>query len=173
MKDNMEMAEVILKLDQEVVNFQVRGELPVEYAVSKGKHDFLQLLLRYGSYPAENHSLGNVKYPRLCRSAAKLGSLGILRTLVRQGVDVDETGTIFRKSHSGKTALHGAAYRGDIDMVSYLLTKGADPSRKAASNHFPYIRQTPYDIAKQRGFEGAARVLKQAIPDRKREKGEA
>jgi ankyrin repeat protein len=43
---------------------------------------------------------------------------------------VDELGAdVNAEDHDGNTALHHAAARGDVAMILYLVSKGADPTR--------------------------------------------
>jgi uncharacterized protein len=43
---------------------------------------------------------------------------------------VEELGAdVNAEDHDGNTALHQAAARGDVEMILYLVAKGADPTR--------------------------------------------
>ena len=54
------------------------------------------------------------------------GDLGLVRSLVRRGADVNAPcGRTFRQA----TALHMACYRGNVDVVRCLLELGADLHR--------------------------------------------
>ena len=55
-------------------------------------------------------------------AAAEAGDLTTAEDLLRRGVDVDATGP------SGGTALWDAVHRGQIDMIRFLLDRGADPN---------------------------------------------
>ncbi len=55
---------------------------------------------------------------------APSGMLAAVKYLVEElGADVNA------EDHDGNTALHHAAARGDVDMILYLVSKGADPTR--------------------------------------------
>ena len=50
--------------------------------------------------------------------------LAAVKYLVEElGADVNAV------DHDGSTALHQAAARGDVEMILYLVSKGADPAR--------------------------------------------
>jgi ankyrin repeat protein len=49
---------------------------------------------------------------------------------------VEETGAdVNRPDHEGNTALHHAAARGDVEMIQYLVSKGADVTRVNREGH--------------------------------------
>lgn len=49
-------------------------------------------------------------------------SMAAVKYLVEElGADVNTV------DHEGNTAMHNAAARGDVEMISYLVAKGADP----------------------------------------------
>jgi ankyrin repeat protein len=56
--------------------------------------------------------------------AAVEGSAGVVRLLLERRAEVDAS------TPTGRTALHGAAVSGDQEVVSMLLSSGADSSRK-------------------------------------------
>lgn len=58
----------------------------------------------------------------ICEAAA-VGNLTGLRTMLRVGWDVDTRGTVW-----GETPLHRAALDGQIEVVEFLLQRGADPT---------------------------------------------
>ncbi|MBF0316286.1 MAG: ankyrin repeat domain-containing protein [Oligoflexia bacterium] len=53
--------------------------------------------------------------------AAQYGHINVLRKLKEKGADLNQ-----KDSVSGWTPLHGAAYTGQLDVVEYLVSEGAD-----------------------------------------------
>ena len=64
--------------------------------------------------------------------AAGLGDLDVVREAVNSGVDVDAG-----NSFSGGTALHRAAFHRREDVVSFLLSRGANPNAKSEDGWTP------------------------------------
>ena len=67
--------------------------------------------------------------PGLVARAAEHGRLPAVRLLAELGFDVNH--------RHRKTALHEAAWRGDLDVVEALLELGADPSIEDRDHHAP------------------------------------
>ena len=93
--------------------------------------------------------------------AARQGDGELLKTLLRQSVDVNAAGP------DGTTALHWAAYRDDVDMAARLVAAGA---RVNASNRYGV---PPLALACTNGSQKMAALLltagadANAAPDRK------
>jgi len=66
------------------------------------------------------------------QEAAAIGDVGLVRTLIENGTDVDSV-----EDGYFKTALHRAAISGHKDVVELLLTKGADANRKDEGGRTP------------------------------------
>ncbi len=81
-----------------------------------------------------------------------------VRQLVEEGVDINE------KGGWGNTALHQAAYWGEIDMVKFLLERGADKkirggkNRSALDNAKKGTVEYPYEKDKER-FREVVKIL--------------
>jgi ankyrin repeat protein len=81
---------------------------------------------------------------------APSGMLAAVKYLVEEiGADVNE------EDHDGNTALHHAAARGDVEMILYLVSKGADPKKvnregqsTADMANGPVQRTQPYPEAR-------------------------
>jgi ankyrin repeat protein len=81
---------------------------------------------------------------------APSGMLAAVKYLVEElGADVNA------EDHDGNTALHHAAARGDVEMILYLVSKGADPTRvnregqsTADMANGPVQRTQPYPEAR-------------------------
>lgn len=105
-----------------------------------------------------------VTTPESLWEAARKGELEGVEQAIKAGVDVDA------KTTYGATALSFAADRGHLDVVKYLLSKGADPNSKDT-----FYNATPmtwamignrYEIMKSLAMAGATEVdtvLPQAI----------
>jgi uncharacterized protein len=72
----------------------------------------------------------------------------IVRLLIERGCPVDGRG-----SDRGHTALHEAAYNGDIELVRFLLDRGADPSLRTGDG------QTALDVARDQHKHEVVRLL--------------
>ncbi|MDT8369633.1 MAG: ankyrin repeat domain-containing protein, partial [Longimicrobiales bacterium] len=86
--------------------------------------------------------------------AAREGALAEVRTLLRQGADVNAA------HGDGMTALHWAAYRGDLEMVDVLVYAGAN--LEATTRVAGY---TPLLVAARSGHSAAAVRLLDAGAD--------
>ncbi|CAL1533531.1 unnamed protein product [Lymnaea stagnalis] len=76
-------------------------------------------------------SLGEDSGERL-REAACVGDLNLLAKLESQGVDINS-----KNAMNGWTALHWACKRNHVNVVQYLLGKGADKSSTNKEGHVP------------------------------------
>lgn len=84
--------------------------------------------------------------------AARHGHVEAVRELIAGGAN-----PIIR-SESGSTALHDAAFGGDAEVVSMLFAKRVDPNARNAAG------KTAYEIARDRGFQNAAALLRAPVP---------
>ncbi|ERN20685.1 hypothetical protein AMTR_s00070p00197870 [Amborella trichopoda] len=124
-----------------------RGRTPLHIAAAKGYDECVHVLLRYGcnvntsddsgntplweAISSKNHSIFRLLYnyasitnpdcggDLLCL-AAKRNNLIVLQELLKQGISINST------SRCGSTPLHIAITEKHIDMVSFLVTNGAD-----------------------------------------------
>ncbi|OMO95963.1 hypothetical protein COLO4_15586 [Corchorus olitorius] len=144
------------------------GRTALHIAASKGSENCVLLLLDYGADPNCKDSEGNIpiweailaghdKLARLLKDngasisagdvghfaciAAEQNNITLLKEIVRYGGDVT------RARPNGYTALHVAVCEGNVEIVKFLLEKGADIDQ-------PDIhRWTPRDLAEQQGHE--------------------
>ena len=88
---------------------------------------------------------------RVAAAAAGRGDLGVVRAVLAQ-----EPAWIRRIGSHGRTLLWEAAYRGRLEMVDYLLDRGADVD--ACGCHFTplLVEISPYCAARYRGHEAVA-----------------
>ncbi len=90
----------------------------------------------------------------LIEAAYSVGSLDIVRLLVRNGADID-----FRNGAGGAhaSALMCAAYKGYYDIVKFLLQSGANPDFKTATGG-----HTAESYAIDQGYPEIAALIKRA-----------
>jgi hypothetical protein len=91
-------------------------------------------------------------HPRLVITAAELGRSGSIELLAASGFDVDHL--------DRSTAMHEAAYRGDIEVVRQLIELGADPSIEDGEFH-----STPRGWAEHNGQRAVLDYF-DSLPDR-------
>jgi ankyrin repeat protein len=85
--------------------------------------------------------------------AARLGELERAAELIDQGAEVDAVDPL------GRTALHLAAYYGQVEMIRFLLESGADPNIKHEIPKSSQDLETPLVSAVRAGQREAVRVL--------------
>lgn len=110
------------------------GETALELAAVNDSHEQFDLLLRYLQ---PDLTLANRKWEILLHFAAKAGKIGhVLSLLMHHQTLLDE------QDCAGCTPLYYAAAKGHTDVVSLLLSMGADPSIRSL------LKQTPEDVCK-------------------------
>ncbi|MBL8930624.1 MAG: hypothetical protein JNL54_10910 [Kineosporiaceae bacterium] len=121
----------------------------VEYAAQHGFAERLALLARHGWGTERPPAEGPDRRPLIHRSRTPGQVLGALRS----GADVDAV-------VDGRTALHVAAFAGDVALVRALLEAGADPTLRDAVHD-----ATPLGWAEYACQGEVAMVLRQATPE--------
>ena len=98
------------------------GVTPLFWALDAPNQDpdVVAVLLTAGADVNEQLSIGGLTITPLLAAAQKQPGASVLRVLLDAGAD-----TAFRGGPKGRTALHWAANRGDLEAVSLLLKHGA------------------------------------------------
>ncbi|MFW5808385.1 MAG: ankyrin repeat domain-containing protein [Spirochaetota bacterium] len=154
------------------------GALPIHHAAYKGREDVVRYLAVFGHNDVNAHT--NNRYAPLDRAAIN-GHTGIVRYLVSRGARInhsfingetalhlsvysgnsDTVGVLLEndgtqvniQENRGFTPLHYAAYYGHTIIVSQLLGRGADPSRRSRAG------ERPVDLA-QRSRRSSDEVIR-------------
>jgi ankyrin repeat protein len=144
-------------------------QLPLHFAVRKGRAEMVALLLELGADPAAVDAAG---MPAAAYAAAPEVDRRVLEALARGGVtDVfsalalgDETAAARLLGGGGVPAgaLHLAAKRGDARAVRWLLARGADPN--ARWSHWG-AEVAPLHLAAAQGHAAVVRLLLDAGAD--------
>ena len=135
------------------------GATPLMKAASSSDVELIRILLAAGADPhltTDNHTTPLMMSAGLSwRDIGSLGSdeesLEAMKIFIDLGADVDAF------NDEGMTALHGAAQRGSLPILKFLLAQGAKPSVKNARN------RTPLDEAK--GDDGLGGERRQGRPE--------
>lgn len=117
-------------------------------AVGNGNAEMAELLIQYGARVNGLGALG---------AAAKRRRYDMMEFLFRHGADVNddakECDDIVIGWIPGTTALHEVAAVGDVDVLRFLIQRGADPSLEDC------LDRTPAMVAREEGHQEAAGFL--------------
>ena len=85
-------------------------------------------------FSVENLLSVNTRVPRLTalHCAAEGNCLELVKFLVNEGVDINDTGR-----YKGWTVLHSASYGGNLEIVKFLLARGANPNTRDTDGKNP------------------------------------
>ena len=124
------------------------GKTPLYYAASFNETQVVELLLASHADPNAKAMERETDFPATSlQSAASMGNLHMASLLIGAGARVNMAGL------TGRTALHFAVIGTHLDMIGYLLEKGADLSTRDAEG------TSPLDDAVWRGEINAAAIL--------------
>ncbi|KAK7213742.1 hypothetical protein V2G26_020920 [Clonostachys chloroleuca] len=104
---------------------------PLACAVENGHWDAVDLLLDRGANPFALHTDGEM----VIHKAARFGKIEFLRILHDRNIPMDT---------AGRTPLHVAAKHGQVEELKFLLSIGADVSRKNDFNETPLMEAVAF-----------------------------
>ncbi|CAG9996467.1 unnamed protein product [Clonostachys byssicola] len=107
---------------------------PLACAVENGHWDAVDLLLDRGANPFAQHTDGEM----VIHKAVKLGKIEFLRILHHRNIPMDT---------AGRTPLHVAAKHGQVEELKFLLSIGADVSRKNDFSETPLMEAVAFSDA--------------------------
>ena len=119
------------------------GYTPLFYAASAGFDRVVKILLQSGASPKTRANVNSANVGGLGphHVAVKTGKVATLKLLLDAGAGIDDRTAI------GSTPLMLAASRGDVKVIKYLLSRGADPTLRALP---PYTARTAAQTARKR-----------------------
>lgn len=103
------------------------GETILHRACKERKLKKIEILLHHGANPYQKNHKGQAPYD----IAVELKDNDLLMGIIKAGADVDYP------DDRGRTALHRACLDNDVDLVKFLLKKGADPHRGCINKETP------------------------------------
>jgi uncharacterized protein len=127
------------------------GWPPLHLAAHFGHGDAIDALLeaRADVHARSTNSEGNMA---LHAALAGRATARIISRLLARGADVNA------RAAGGHTALHEAAFRGNLELAQILLAHGADAAARNDEG------QTPLDAAQAKGHAALARRLRGELP---------
>ena len=126
----------------------VGGYTPLQMAVLRGHADVVQVLLERGADASAKTSGGESVLHIACSGARKTGREAIIRSLLQEGANVQDT------DKYGRTPLHIAIAYGCVQSLKLLLKRGAAISTKDGEGH-----NALHCAAHRRGVERRAQVM--------------
>ncbi len=115
-----------------------KGPFPLYLAAQEGHNDIVLFLIGKGANVRQVTNRNMI----CILAAAERGQTDVVKTLLENGADFDDTG-----GPENETPLFGAAKNGHTDVVKVLLAEGADANKPSGINGF-----TPLYIAAQNGY---------------------
>lgn len=122
----------------------------LEYAIYHSPFSLVRKLLEKGSDPNYGDHAG---FPSVIAvlSTERADKTSIIDLLLEYGVDINQHGI------NDWTPLHFAAANDDVELIQYLLEKGADPNARTRIDDCA----TPLEEAEILGRQGAVNVLRE------------
>ncbi|KAG2456361.1 ANR50 protein, partial [Polypterus senegalus] len=134
----------------DVPPFSRTSDIPEPFLPAPIQQEVLQLLVKAGVYPSSSNCSHNYTFDVGCAASGGVIRKALeredsVRVLLENGASVNQVDPV-----DGRTLLASASHAGSTDVVSLLLSKGADPTIQ------DYQGQTPLMLAARQGH---ARVL--------------
>ena len=142
-----------------------RGETPLHFAAKEGREDVVTLLLDHGADPTVKLNIFG-RRRTAAQVAEEKGYTSIANTIARFSPDNQQeqeevvlasanltSANIDTRDHRGRTALYRAASRGDLEEMTSLLNRGANP------NIPDYGGRYPLTLAARKGKTEVVKIL--------------
>jgi cytohesin len=133
-----------------IMRYHLEHGVPQSLCTSLSVGDLGRAKALLAAHPAALRERGPHDFAPMWYSAIGGGSVEAAELLLDAGLEVDQ-------ESMGTTALHWAASRDHRDLMAFLVERGADPD--AVGYKFDRNGQTPSQLARMRGRDGAADML--------------
>lgn len=130
-KGHLECVKLLLEHKADANQADVDGKVPLVEALIARDPTTVKLLWEHGA------TLENADKGQLLGQAVQDCNVDLIEDYLKYGASIDEA------DDEGLTALHVAVLHGQLDMMKFLLSKGADPNKE--SNGLP----SPLQLAEQ------------------------
>lgn len=137
---------------REIVDFLLERGAPYSLLTAVMRGDLARSRALLDQDPLRIHERGPHDFALLWYPIIGDGGVDAAKLLLERGAQVE------RQHHLGTTALHWAAMAGRTEMIELLLDNGADIDR--VGRKFDASGQTPLELARARGRDAAARLLR-------------
>jgi ankyrin repeat protein len=140
----VEELRALLKADPSLARADNSLGGPLFVAARSGRVEVTKLLLEYGADPNKVNSAGNTPLWFAAQSPARPASdrIAVMKLLLDAGAD------LHARCEDGTTALHFAAWRGPVEVVEFLLSRGArawmtDDKDRTPKDHAVQMSNSP------------------------------
>ena len=133
--DRVALAETLLERGVRVKSVRINGLTLFELVLHRGRTDYFDMLMRRCEGLAEVHGADSVIVPLLVSTQGHDS-----RTRERIGRVLDQGANVDARTPGGDTALILAGWdTGDLDLMRYLVGRGADPNAANDNGDTPLI----------------------------------
>jgi len=136
--------------NREILRMHLDLGAPQSLATSLSVGDLAGARRLLAAHPGSLHERGPHDFAPMWYPAIGGGSVEAAELLLDHGAEVDQESL-------GTTGLHWAVMRGHVDLVAFLLERGADPLARGYS--FDAAGRTPGEEARARGRDEIVRLL--------------
>ena len=133
-----------------IMRYHLDHGVPQSLCTSLSLGDLARARSLLARHPHAIHERGPHDFAPLWYAVIGRGGVEAAELLLAAGVPVDQEST-------GTTTLHWAAQAGQLDLIAWLVERGADID--AVGYKFERDGQTPLQSARERGRDDAARLL--------------
>ena len=136
--------------NREIIRYHLDHGVPQSLCTSLSVGDLPRARALLAQHPNAIHERGPHDFAPMWYAAIGGGSVEAAELLLEAGAEVDQ-------GSQGTTALHWAAQRDHLDLMAFLVERGAALEQKGYN--FDRAGHTPLQLARLRGRDAAAKLL--------------
>ncbi|GAB4509292.1 MAG: hypothetical protein Tsb0020_25740 [Haliangiales bacterium] len=137
----------------DIVDYLLARGAPYSMPAAVLRGDLQQVAALLQAAPERVHERGPHDFPLTWYPVLSGGSIAMAELLLARGADIES------QHFMGTTALHMAARAGQLELVAFLIERGAVVDR--VGRKFDARGQTPHQLAVARGHDDVARLLEE------------